>query len=169
MMKFDGPLGYASIAFVLWWRQVIDIVQKFWKLLVFYLHFLFISKNISYVDSKIHICWCCIENADSVSIFYLNIDLSNEFMNPIVFLFQLHSMRTATSKFVTVLDVIVVVGACLSGGVTGLIAKKFIQRINENLKKVNIIANNWFFPFWRNNSIVLGWRRAGHIQWTAKR
>lgn len=45
-------------------------------------------------------------------------------------------MRTATSKFVTVFDVFVVVGACISGAVTGLVAKKFIQRINVNLKKV---------------------------------
>lgn len=45
-------------------------------------------------------------------------------------------MRTATSKFVTVFDVFVVVGACICGAVTGMIAKNFIQKINMNLKKV---------------------------------
>lgn len=47
-------------------------------------------------------------------------------------------MRTATSKFVTVFDVFVVVGACISGAITGLAGKRFIQRINENLRKVTI-------------------------------
>lgn len=48
-------------------------------------------------------------------------------------------MRTATSKFVTVFDVFVVVGACITGAVTGLVAKNFIQQINTNLKKVIIL------------------------------
>lgn len=48
-------------------------------------------------------------------------------------------MRTATSNFVTVFDVFVVVGACICGAVTGMVARKFIQRINVNLKKVIII------------------------------
>lgn len=46
-------------------------------------------------------------------------------------------MRTATSKFVTVFDVCVVVGACLCGAITGLIGRKFIQKINSNLRKVS--------------------------------
>lgn len=49
-----------------------------------------------------------------------------------------NSMRTATSKFVTVFDVFVVVGACICGAVTGLVGQKFIQRINVNLRKVTI-------------------------------
>lgn len=49
-------------------------------------------------------------------------------------------MRTATSKFVTVFDVFVVVGACICGGVTGLLGKKFIQKINVNLKRVIFLS-----------------------------
>lgn len=45
-------------------------------------------------------------------------------------------MRTATSAFVTVFDVGVVVGACLCGAISGLIGKTLIQKINANLKKV---------------------------------
>lgn len=45
-------------------------------------------------------------------------------------------MRTATSKFVTVFDVCVVVGACLCGAITGIVGRKFIQKINSNLTKV---------------------------------
>lgn len=69
-------------------------------------------------------------------------------------------MRTATSKFVTVLDVFVVVGACICGAVTGLVAKNFIERINMNLKKVIIINEedkqfNVYSTFYANNSFRL--------------
>ncbi|XP_055298892.1 gustatory receptor for sugar taste 43a-like isoform X2 [Sitodiplosis mosellana] len=46
-------------------------------------------------------------------------------------------MRTATSKFVTVFDVCVVVGACVCGAITGLIGRKWISRINDNLRKAD--------------------------------
>lgn len=46
-------------------------------------------------------------------------------------------MTTATSKFVAVFDVCVVVGASLCGAITGLIGRKFISKINSNLRKVN--------------------------------
>lgn len=57
-------------------------------------------------------------------------------------------MRTATSAFVTVFDVCVVVGACLCGAITGIIGKRFIQKINSNLRKVKfylqiLLSNVW--------------------------
>lgn len=46
--------------------------------------------------------------------------------------------RTATSRFVTAFDVSVVMGACLCGAVTGIVARKIIQQINYNLNRVGV-------------------------------
>lgn len=46
-------------------------------------------------------------------------------------------MRTATSKFVTIFDVCVVVGACLCGALTGIFGLKIVQGINSKLREVN--------------------------------
>lgn len=46
-------------------------------------------------------------------------------------------MRTATSRFVTSLNVFVLVGACLCGTLTGLIGYKHTKRINFNLNAVS--------------------------------
>lgn len=45
-------------------------------------------------------------------------------------------MRTATSKFVTVLDVCVVVGACISAVLSALIGRKNVQEMNKKLREV---------------------------------
>lgn len=54
-------------------------------------------------------------------------------------------MRTATSRFVTVFNVCVVVSACLCGAITGLIGQKFTQKINSNLNKVSIRRRDYNF------------------------
>lgn len=46
--------------------------------------------------------------------------------------------RTATSRFVTAFDVSVVMGACLCGAVSGIVARKAIQQINSNLNRVGV-------------------------------
>lgn len=45
-------------------------------------------------------------------------------------------MRTATSKFVTVLDVCVVVSACICGVFSGIWGVKSIQIVNDKLREV---------------------------------
>lgn len=49
---------------------------------------------------------------------------------------HLCSMRSATSKFVTIFDVCVVVGACLCGALSGLFGFKIIQDVNSRLSEV---------------------------------
>lgn len=46
-------------------------------------------------------------------------------------------MKSATSKFVTCLDVFVVVGACTSGVISGLRATKKIKEFNRKLCEVD--------------------------------
>lgn len=75
-------------------------------------------------------------------------------------------MRTATSKFVTVFDVCVVVGACLCGAVTGIAGRKFIQKINSNLTKVCHHVNSGFSQpkiFRLTLFNISGWRWTGNI------
>lgn len=43
-------------------------------------------------------------------------------------------MRTVTSKFVTIFDVFIVVGVCLSAMVSGMLAMKNVQSLNRKLK-----------------------------------
>lgn len=57
-------------------------------------------------------------------------------------------MRTATSKFVTVFDVCVVVASCLCGAITGLVGRKFMSKINYNLRKV------YQFSFFLNTQLT---------------
>lgn len=45
-------------------------------------------------------------------------------------------MRTATGKFVTVLDVCVVVSACICGVFSGIWGVKSIQNVNNKLREV---------------------------------
>lgn len=56
------------------------------------------------------------------------------------FLFKIDRMRTATTQFVTVFDVCVVVGACLCGAITGIFGTKIVQRINSKLREVNDVV-----------------------------
>lgn len=63
---------------------------------------------------------------------FKNVSNENELYNNVI----INRMRTATSKFVTVFDVCVVVGACLCGAITGFVARRFIQKINSNFRKV---------------------------------
>lgn len=49
-------------------------------------------------------------------------------------------LKTATSKFVTIFNVCVVVGPCLCGALTGIFGLKIVQRINSKLREVNDVA-----------------------------
>lgn len=46
-------------------------------------------------------------------------------------------MTSATSKFVTSFDVIVVVGACLFGVVCGIVGLRHTKELNEKLREVS--------------------------------
>lgn len=46
-------------------------------------------------------------------------------------------MRTATSRFVNIFNVSVVVSACLFGLISGLIGHKYTEKINKNLNNVS--------------------------------
>lgn len=46
-------------------------------------------------------------------------------------------MKTATSKFVTAFDVIVVVGACSFGVFCGIVGVRYTQQINRKLREVS--------------------------------
>lgn len=46
-------------------------------------------------------------------------------------------MTSATSKFVTSFDVIVVVGACLFGVVCGVVRVRYTREFNEKLREVS--------------------------------
>lgn len=48
-------------------------------------------------------------------------------------------MKTATSKFVTAFDVIVVVGACFFGVFCGIVGVRYTQQINRKLREVNVV------------------------------
>ncbi|XP_055304137.1 gustatory receptor for sugar taste 43a-like [Sitodiplosis mosellana] len=76
---------------------------------------------------------CFMVTMASLSIRYLFIDSQSK--APIRFF--LIRMRSGPSKFVTRFEVFIVVSAVLCGAMTGLFARKFIQKINSNLRKID--------------------------------
>lgn len=53
-----------------------------------------------------------------------------------------HRMKTATAKFVTSFDVIVVVTACTLGIGCGLVGRRYTQSLNERINKVAKAMSN---------------------------
>lgn len=69
-----------------------------------------------------------------IAFIYFLIEIINIFVHIFCYLSR---MKSATSKFVTCLDIFVVVGSCTSGLLSGLCATAKIKQINRKLREVD--------------------------------